>query len=207
MALGQLPRPVEGGYALPNGWRLTPTGRHVVLPITSSISHPRRRKSLVALHCGHGPARAGGDRSASMEIRQKLPLKSAWLGLAWAPDGKTLYVSGGNATSRSNPTAAPVYAFGFAAGRLTEKHTREFQHRLPANALYWAGLVHHPTQPLLYAAHRGTQAARRACRGVRHSQRQSPGGVADRHSPLRRIVLNPAATRSSCPIGAGVRLR
>jgi len=31
-ATAQLPKPIEGGYALPNGWRLTPVGRHVVLP-------------------------------------------------------------------------------------------------------------------------------------------------------------------------------
>jgi YVTN family beta-propeller protein len=96
--------------------------------------------------------------AAAMEIRQTVGLKSAWLGLAWSPDGKRLYVSGGNAESRSNPTAAPVYEIPFQEGRLADKPSREFRHRLPANRIYWSGMAHHPKKPLLYAANRGTQA-------------------------------------------------
>ena len=93
-----------------------------------------------------------------MEIRQKVGLKSAWYGLAWSPDGKKLYVSGGNAESRTKPTAAPVYEIPFEDGRFAEKPSRELKHRFPANRIYWSGLAHHPKKPLLYAANRGTQA-------------------------------------------------
>jgi YVTN family beta-propeller protein len=47
--------------------------------------------------------------------------------------------------------------FGFENGKLSEKPLRELSHRLPANEIYWAGLVHHPTKPLLFAVNRGTQ--------------------------------------------------
>jgi YVTN family beta-propeller protein len=114
-------------------------------------------RSVVALHCGHSPHGIAVLDAATMEVRQRVPLKSAWLGLAWSPDGGSLYVSGGNAESRSKPTAAPVYVFGFKDGRLSEKPVRELKHRLPANQLYWSGLAHHPTQPRLFAANRGTQ--------------------------------------------------
>jgi YVTN family beta-propeller protein len=155
----QTPQPIEGGYALPNGWRLTPVGRHAVLPdYVLNVTPSPDGKSIVALNCGHSPHGLAVIDPATMEIRQTVPLKSAWLGLAWAPDGTTLFVSGGNAESRSNPTVAPVYEFGFANGRLTEKPVRELQHRLPANRIYWSGLVHHPTKPILFAANRGTQA-------------------------------------------------
>jgi YVTN family beta-propeller protein len=160
LAAAEVPRPLDGGYLLPNGWRLSPAGRHAVLPdYVLNLTPSPDGRSVVALHCGHSPHGLAVLDAATMEIRQQVPLKSAWLGLAWAPDGKTVFVSGGNATSRSQPTAAPVYAFGFADGRLTEKPTREFKHRLSGKEIYWSGLVHHPTKPLLYAAHRGTEAA------------------------------------------------
>jgi YVTN family beta-propeller protein len=154
----QNPKPTEGGYALPNGWNLTPVGRHAVLPdYVLNVTPSPDGKHLVALHCGHSPHGLAVLDATTMAIKQTVPLKSAWLGLAWAPDGKTLYVSGGNAESRANPTAAPIYEFDFQDGKLGEKPRREFKHRLPANQLYWSGLVHHPTQPLLFAANRGTQ--------------------------------------------------
>jgi YVTN family beta-propeller protein len=158
-AHAQQPKPIEGGYALPNGWRITPAGRHATLPdYVLNLTPSPDGKSLVALHCGHSPHGLAVIDAGTMEIRQQVPLKSAWLGLAWAPDGKSIYVSGGNAESRNNPTVAPVYEFAFQDGKLSEKPSREFKHRMPANGIYWSGLAHHPTKPLLFAANRGTQA-------------------------------------------------
>jgi YVTN family beta-propeller protein len=114
-------------------------------------------KRLIALNCGHGPHGINVLDVTTLDVIQRVELESAWLGLAWSPDGRTLYVSGGNGESRVNPTAAPVYAFGFDGNRLTEKPTRTFKHRLPAKDIYWSSLLHHPTKPILYAAHRGTQ--------------------------------------------------
>ena len=157
--VAELPGAKAEGTLLPNGWRLTPAGRHAMLSdYVLNVTPSPDGRSLVALHCGHSPHGLAVLDAATLEIRQKIPLKSAWLGLAWAPDGRTLYVSGGNAESRTKPTAAPVYAFGFAQGQLTAKPLREFKHRLAAKEIYWSGLVHHPTKPLLYAANRGTQA-------------------------------------------------
>jgi DNA-binding beta-propeller fold protein YncE len=153
----QVPQAIEGGHLLPNGWKLTPAGRHVTLPdYVLNVTPSPDGKSLIALHCGHSPHGIAVLDAATLEVRQTIPLKSAWLGLAWAPDGRHLYVSGGNAESRNNPTVAPIYEFAFADGRLSEKPTRQFKHRL-ARGVYWSGLVHHPTKPLLYAGNRGTE--------------------------------------------------
>ncbi len=158
LAAGERPRSLDDGYLLPNGWRLTPAGRHVELAdYVLNLTPSPDGKSIVALHCGHGPHGLAVIDPATMKIVQKVPLKSAWLGLAWAPDGRTLYASGGNGESKSKPTAAPVYAFAFRDGRLSDAPVREFKHRLPAKGIYWSGLVHHPTKPLLFAANRGTQ--------------------------------------------------
>jgi hypothetical protein len=103
---GQLPRASEQGFQLPNGWKLTPAGQHAVLAdYVLNVAPSPDGKSLVALHCGHGPHGLVVLDAATMQVRQEVPLKSAWLGLAWSPDGRTLYASGGNAESRTRPTA------------------------------------------------------------------------------------------------------
>src|SRR5215470_13178559 len=110
----QIPKPIPGGYDLPNGWRITPAGRHVTTSdyILNLTSTPDGR-NLIALHCGYNPHGLLVIDPKTVEITGRTPLKSAWYGMAWNPDGKTLYVSGGNGESRSNPTAAPIYALSY----------------------------------------------------------------------------------------------
>ena len=146
---------------LPNGWRISPAGKHVVtadyvLNLTTAPSD----NQIVALHSGYNPHGLLVIDPKNVEITQRTPLKSAWFGMAWAPDGKTIYISGGNAESRQNPTAAPVYGFGYANGRLSEQPTMQFKHHLPQDQIYWSGLAHHPKLPILYAANRHTKAVR-----------------------------------------------
>ena len=50
------------------------------------------------------------------EIVQRIPQKSAWFGLAWAPNGTRLFVSGGNGSSRIAPAPSPIYAYDYKAG-------------------------------------------------------------------------------------------
>jgi YVTN family beta-propeller protein len=151
----------QGAANLPNGWKITPVGRHVVtMDYVLNLTEAPSDKQIVALHSGYNPHGALVIDPRNVEITQRTPLKSSWFGMAWAPDGKTLYLSGGNAESRTNPTAAPVYGFGYAGGKLSEKPVREFAHHLPQNQIYWSGLAHHPTKPVLYAANRHTKAVR-----------------------------------------------
>ena len=143
---------------LPNGWKLTPAGRHVVTEdyVLNVLPSPDGKR-VIALNSGYNPHALTVIDPQKVEIMQHVGLKSAWLGMAWAPDGKTLYVSGGNGQSRRNPTAAPVYGFHYGDGSLSKEPIVELHHRLPMNEIYWSGLVHHPTKPLLYAANRGTR--------------------------------------------------
>jgi YVTN family beta-propeller protein len=157
LALAQTPHAIPGGYELPNGWRLTPLGKPIhtedmVLGVTVAPD----RKAAIALHSGFNPHGIVVIDTKTQEAVQRLPLKSAFLGLAWAPDGRSLYVSGGNAESRRKPTRAPIYVFGYQNGKLSESPTATLEESIPANQIYWAGLVHHPRKPLLFAANRGT---------------------------------------------------
>src|SRR5260370_19943144 len=107
----QLPHATPNGYELPNGWTLTPQGRSIPTEdMVLNVSVAPDRKAVVALHAGFNPHGLVVVDARSEEAAQRIPLKSAWLGLAWHPNGNRLYVSGGHANGR-NPTRAPLYIF------------------------------------------------------------------------------------------------
>ena len=152
----QLPHAVAGGYELPNGWRLTPLGRAIPTEdMVLNVSVAPDRKSVVALHAGFNPHGLVVVDAHSEEAAQRIGLKSAWLGLAWHPNGKRLYVSGGNANGRK-PTRAPIYIFDYENGRLSNQPSGTLEETIDTSELYWSGLVHHRSKPLLFAANRGT---------------------------------------------------
>jgi hypothetical protein len=121
-AFAQLPHPVQGGYDLPNGWKITPAGRAIVTEdmVLKVVASPDGR-AIIALHSGFNPHGLVVIDAKTQEAVQKIRLKSAWLGMAWAPDGKTLYVSGGNANGKVDPQRAPIYEFSYSNGRLSEQ--------------------------------------------------------------------------------------
>jgi YVTN family beta-propeller protein len=159
LALAQLPHPVPGGYDLPNGWKITPAGRAVVTEdmVLKVVASPDGR-AIIALHSGFNPHGLVVIDAKSQEAVQRIGLKSAWLGMAWSPDGKTLYVSGGNANGKIDPQRAPIYEFAYANGRLSEQPTAQLEETIEKEKIYWSGLASHPKKHLLYAANRGTDA-------------------------------------------------
>jgi len=125
----------------------------MVLNVSMAPDH----KTVVALHSGFNPHGIVTVDVRTEEATQRIPLKSAWLGLAWHPNGKRLYVSGGNANGR-RATRAPIYIFDYDNGRLSKEPTGTLEETIDTSELYWSGLVHHHTKPLLFAANRGTGA-------------------------------------------------
>jgi YVTN family beta-propeller protein len=156
-----LPQPTAGGFDLPNGWRITPAGKPIadtedmVLKMTAAPDG----RAVIATHAGYNPHGLVVIDTRSHQVVQRIGLKSTWLGLAWAPDGKTLYVSGGNANgNKVKPTLAPIYEFSYSQGRLSPQPTAQLDEAIPLNKVYWSGLAHHTSKDLLYAANRGTNA-------------------------------------------------
>ena len=90
------PGAVGGGVTLlPNGWKIAPAGRHVTvghLPL-AMVESPDGRSLMVATNGYDRPAISVVDPD-QLYVRASLLLDHAWLGLAWHPDGKRLYVSG-----------------------------------------------------------------------------------------------------------------
>src|SRR5258708_30050544 len=88
----QLPHAIAGGYELPNGWRLTPLGRAIQTEdMVLNVSVAPDRKSVVALHSGFNPHGLVAVDAHSEEAVPRLALQSAWLRLAWPPNGARLY--------------------------------------------------------------------------------------------------------------------
>ncbi len=153
----QLPKPAPDGYFLPNGWRITPLGKAIPTEdMLLNLLPAPDGKAVVALHGGFNPHGLVVIDTATEVAAQRIKLKSAWLGMAWSPDGTKLYVSGGNAAGpRPGPTPAPIYVFTYADGKLSDAPVRTFKESIPAAEIYWSGVAHHPKTNTLYAANRG----------------------------------------------------
>jgi DNA-binding beta-propeller fold protein YncE len=95
------PGPEGGGVTLlPNGWRIAPAGRHVTvgdLPL-AMVESADGRHVVVSSNGWSKPSLSLVD-VRNLYVTAKLTVDHAWLGLAWHPDGKRLYTSGGGDSS------------------------------------------------------------------------------------------------------------
>src|SRR5215471_17590567 len=156
-----LPQPVPGGFDLPNGWRITPAGTPIAdtedMVLKMTVAPDGR--AVIATHSGFNPHGLVVIDTRTHQVVQRIGMKPTWMGLVWSPDGKTLYVSGGNANgTKVKPTLAPVYEFSYNNGRLSAQPTGQLDETIDLSKVYWSGLAYHPKKDLLYAANRGTNA-------------------------------------------------
>ena len=114
-AAAQGTRPgVEGGGTtlLPNGWRIAPAGRHVVVgDLPLALIESADGRYLVVTNNGHAKPSLTVVDLQHGTVRSRLTLDHAWLGLAWHPDGRRLFSSGAGGST--------VDEIGFADGVLT----------------------------------------------------------------------------------------
>jgi DNA-binding beta-propeller fold protein YncE/phospholipase C len=106
----------DGGFLLNNGWKIKPAGRQLpldTLPMSTALS--KDGKFLLVLNGGYKPPSISVLRADLMEEVSRVPVKDAWLGLTFSPDGKFVYVGGGS--------QAAVFEFSFADGKLTPART------------------------------------------------------------------------------------
>jgi len=159
-ATTQNPKYIEGGFDLPNGWRITPAGKPIATIedwVLNAVVSPDG-KIVVATHSGYQPHGIDVIDVKTRKLVQQIPLKTTWLGLAWSPDEHTLYVSGGNATGTKNiaGSMAPIYEFAYSNGHLSEKPTGSLVETIDPKQVWWSGVAYLPTKHLIYAANRGT---------------------------------------------------
>ncbi|HZT31513.1 MAG TPA: alkaline phosphatase family protein [Bryobacteraceae bacterium] len=151
----QLP---EGGFALPNGWKITPFGKSIPTEdLILNLQPSPDGRVVVAQHGGFNPHGLVVIDAEAESAVQRITLSNAWLGLTWSRDGARLFVSGGNSNHPKNGSGpAPIWVFGYQNGRLSEHPVSQWSDGLPTQQIYWSGLAQHPKKDLLYAANRGS---------------------------------------------------
>ena len=151
VGVAESPGPLPDGYLLPNNWRITPIGKSIPTEdLILNIQPSPDGRVMVATHGGYNSHGLDVVNAKTGEFMQRIVLKTAWFGLAWSPDATLLYASGGN----SKKDRAPIYVYGYEDGRLSEQPVRTFGETVAKEAIFWAGLVCHPTKDLLFAANR-----------------------------------------------------
>ena len=101
-----------GDLLLPNQWSLRPVGRQLPLgdfPVNLAL-HPGG-PWLAALHAGYGEHEVVIVDLKKQRVVSRVTLEQTFYGLCFAPDGKTLFASGGE--------FEVVHAFDFADGLLS----------------------------------------------------------------------------------------
>ncbi len=98
----------DGSVLLPTGWSIRPAGLQIqtdTFPMASALSPDG--KFLAVLYGGYNPPSVEIRNASTLEVISRAPVADAWLGLAFAPDGKTIYVGGGS--------RAAVFGFSVSA--------------------------------------------------------------------------------------------
>lgn len=141
-----------GVTLLPNGWRIAPAGRHLDagdLPLAMAL-HPDGRHLVITNNGWSKPSLRVVDLE-QREVRQKLPLDNAWLGLVWSPDGKRLYSAGAADNSINEVEWKEGRLVPKAEIRIAPPQKSEWASAIE-NPGFVAGLALSPDGSTLYAA-------------------------------------------------------
>ncbi|MBO0723219.1 MAG: bifunctional YncE family protein/alkaline phosphatase family protein, partial [Blastocatellia bacterium] len=114
-------------------------------------------KVVISMNSGFLPHGLDVFDARTHKQLQHIKLTAAWLGMAWSSDGRTLFVSGGNAsgTVSKNDPIAPIYSFSYANGLLSNEPTGRFVETIDPKQVFWSGIAYLHEKHRLYAANRG----------------------------------------------------
>lgn len=130
----ELPGKYQKYTLLPNGWRLTPSGKQVPigeLPLNMVVT--KNQRYAITSNSGMGVnSLSVVDLKTQQEV-QRLIISNTWVGLTFGPAGKRLYVSGGNDNA--------VYVYSFKKGKLTPADTLVVGPKFPKGDISLTGLA------------------------------------------------------------------
>lgn len=145
----------EGVTLLPNGWKIAPAGRHLMvgdLPLAMVQSADGR--FLIITNNGYTKPTLTVVDVKNGYVKEKVSVDHAWLGLAWHPDGRRLFSSG------ASQNTVNEFSFDATTGRLTAgvaltlgrpEQARGFGET--DNAGFIGGVAVSPDGRTLYAVH------------------------------------------------------
>jgi YVTN family beta-propeller protein len=142
------PRQVPGregnDVLLPNGWKIAPAGRHVTVgDLPLAMAESPDGGTLVITNNGYDKPSLTVVDLRRLTVPATVPVDDAWLGLAWHPDGKRLYASGGAAITVQE---LRIGAKGLEKGAV-------FTLKKPDKTSFVGGLAVSPDGKRLYAVH------------------------------------------------------
>jgi YVTN family beta-propeller protein len=126
-----------GAVTLPNGWRITPAGKHIKLPgdLPMKIAVVNGGSQLLVLTAGYHDHSLNVVTPGTQEVTATLDVVKAWDGMAFDPASGSVYLSGGGGKAKqgfaqalarlaSRPAMAdsldePILRAKFADGKLT----------------------------------------------------------------------------------------
>ena len=133
----------DGRILLPNGWSLSPAGRHLPvgeLPLNLSLT-PDSRYVFVSNNGTREHSLTVIDRER-WEVKQTVRMRKSWVGLKTVRGGQTVLVSGGNDNR--------VFMFSFANGRLSLADSVVIGKPWPDEKIWVAGLDADPRGQFVY---------------------------------------------------------
>jgi YVTN family beta-propeller protein len=87
----------DGTVLLPNGWRIAPAGRHLAVgDLPLAFAWTPDGAALIVTNNGYDKPTLTIVDAGTFTVRATVPVEQAWLGLAWHPDGRRLYTTGGD---------------------------------------------------------------------------------------------------------------
>lgn len=128
-----------------NGWKISPAGRHIATGdflLGGAISPDG--KTLAICNAGYDKHALHLIDIASEKEIALLPVSHTWNGIAWAPDGKKLYVGGGVSIAGND-----IYTFEYSDGKWIEGKTLKLTGNDTKNTVV-AGLALSSDGKLLY---------------------------------------------------------
>ncbi|SDY80790.1 40-residue YVTN family beta-propeller repeat-containing protein [Hymenobacter psychrophilus] len=132
---------------LPNGWKLSPAGQQVPLgdlPLNLVVSPSQQLAAVI--NCGWGANSVQLLHPTSGAVLDEQVIKAGWVGLAFGPEGKTLYASGGQKNR--------IYCFKVEGQKLVPDSAIVLGEEWPKQKIGVAGLAVDARRQLLYAVTR-----------------------------------------------------
>jgi YVTN family beta-propeller protein len=125
-----------GAVTLPNGWRITPAGKHIKLPgdLPMKMAAVNGGSDLLVLTAGFHDHSLNVISPRTQEVTASLDVVKAWDGMAYDPSNGSVFLSGGGPGKASFPQALarlanppamkdsvdkPILRARFANGKLT----------------------------------------------------------------------------------------
>ena len=122
---------LDGGQVvLPNGWKLSPAGRHTKLPgdMPMRMLFAPGSKELLVSTGGFNEHGISILDAATGHLRHNVQVPRTFVGMCLDHAGKTVYLSGGQTQNvRDDNFGPPIRRFAFQGGKLSEQHPIEIE--------------------------------------------------------------------------------